>query len=77
MFLPEHFQESHHRSCFDTDACAQGAFQVYSYVLQFVYPNSFSYRGSYFEYRGEGTQILWICFAGGGLSGEGWLSDFN
>ena len=27
-------------------------------------PNSFSYRGSYFKYRGEGSQILWIRFGG-------------
>ena len=31
-------------------------------------PNSFSYRGSYFKYRGEGSQILWIRF--GGVSGR-------
>ena len=28
--------------------------------------NSFSYRGSYFKYRGEGSKIVWICFFLGG-----------
>ena len=35
----------------------------------FFSPNSFSYRGSYFKYKGEGSQILWIRF-GRGLSGR-------
>ena len=30
-------------------------------------PNSCSYRGSYFKYRGKGSQTFWIRF--GGLSG--------
>ena len=29
-------------------------------------PNSFSFRGSYFKYRGEGSQIFWIRFGGRG-----------
>ena len=32
-------------------------------------PNSFSYRGSYFKYRGEGSQIFWIRFGGGCRAG--------
>ena len=32
-------------------------------------PNSFSYRGSYFKYRGEGSQIFWIRFGGGCQAG--------
>ena len=32
-------------------------------------PNSFSHSGSYFKYRGEGSQIFRIRF-GGGLSGR-------
>ena len=35
-----------------------------------ISPNSFSYRGSYFKYRGEGMKIFWICFGGGGV-GQG------
>ena len=31
--------------------------------------NSFSYKGSYFKFRGEGSQIFWICF--GGAAGQG------
>ena len=30
--------------------------------------NSFSYKGSYFKFRGEGSQIFWICL--GGLPGR-------
>ena len=32
-------------------------------------PNSFSYRGSCFKYRGEGSQMFWMRL-GGGLSGR-------
>ena len=33
-------------------------------------PSSFSYRGSYFKHRGDGSQILRIRF-GGGAVGQG------
>ena len=26
--------------------------------------NSSSYKGSYFKYRGEASQMFWICFGG-------------
>ena len=40
------------------------------HLYEFFYSslNSFSYRGSYFKCRGEGSQIFWIRF--GGLSGR-------
>ena len=40
-----------------------------NWFLSFFSPNSFRYRGSYFKYRGEGSQILWIRF--GGAVGQG------
>lgn len=33
-------------------------------------PNSFSYGGSYFKYRGEGSQIFWIRFGSAGRGGK-------
>ena len=37
--------------------------------ILFISPNSFSYRGSYFKYRGEGSQNFWIRFGGGCRAG--------
>ena len=48
----------------------QHVFCNHSELISFVFsPNSFRYRGSYFKYRGEGSQILWIRF--GGAVGQG------
>ncbi len=35
-----------------------------SWLHDAISPNSFSYSGSYFKYRGECTQIFWIRFGG-------------
>ena len=45
--------------------------QFHSPITTVNFPsNSFSYRGSYFKYRGEGSQILWIRFGGGCRAGR-------
>ena len=38
--------------------------------------NSFSYKGSYFKFRGEGSQIFWICFGGAAGQGAVWWSSW-
>ena len=37
-----------------------------------LFPNSFSYRGSYFKLGGEGSRILWIRCGGGCHTGSRW-----
>ena len=42
---------------------------AFVFRTQSVFPsNGFNYKGSYFKFRGEGSQIFWICFVG--LSGK-------
>ena len=40
-----------------------------SQIFVWFSPNSFSYRGSYFKCRGEGSQVFWIRFGGGCRAG--------
>ena len=35
-----------------------------SLINFYHFPNRFSFRGSYFKYTGEGSQISWIRFGG-------------
>ncbi len=44
-------------------------YRSYAFSHFLFSPNSFSYRGSYFKYRGEGSQIFWIRFGGGCRAG--------
>ena len=38
--------------------------------------NRFSYKGSYFKFRGEGSQIFWICVRGAAGQGAVWWSSW-